>query len=404
MNLRRLKAVAKKEFLHVLRDPRSLMMGIGMPMLLLFLFGYALTMDVDRVPLVVWDQAETAQSREFISRFSGSRYFDLRQQASGYLAIEEAVDRREALIALVIPPDFDRLLSRGERAPVQTILDGSDPSTATIALGYAEATAAQFSRDIALKQMRTTPRPPLPSPTESGGDTGGVSGGGARQGGGGLQRVPSLELKPRVWFNTDMVSRNFIFPGLIAVVMMIMAAILTSLCIAREWETGTMEQLIATPVSGLELIFGKLAPYFCIGVLDLILCVCVGEFVFHVPLRGSLGLLSALAMLFLFGALSFGILLSIITKSQLLASQLAIVTTVLPAFLLSGFIFPIENMPLPIQAVTRVISARYFVFILRGIYLKDVGLAVLWPEVLFLGVFGTVMLAVAVMKFRKKIL
>jgi len=377
MNLRRLKAVAKKEFIHVLRDPRSLMMGIGMPMLLLFLFGYALTLDVDRVPLVVWDQAETAQSREFVSRFSGSRYFDLRQHAAGYRAIEEAIDRREALIALVIPVDFDRLLSRGERAPVQTILDGSDPTTATIALGYAEATAGQFSRDVALSQMLRA----------------------------GIQpRVPSLELKPRVWFNTDMVSRNFIFPGLIAVVMMIMAAILTSLCLAREWETGTMEQLIATPVSPLELIFGKLAPYFCIGVLDLILCVCVGEFVFDVPLRGSLGLLAALALLFLFGALSFGILLSIITKSQLLASQLAIVTTVLPAFLLSGFIFPIENMPLPIQTVTRLISARYFVFILRGIYLKDVGMAVLWPEALFLGVFGTLVLAVAVKRFKKKII
>jgi ABC-2 type transport system permease protein len=377
MNLRRLKAVAKKEFLHVVRDPRSLMMGIGMPMLLLFLFGYALTLDVDRVPLVVWDQAETTQSREFISRFSGSRYFDLKQHSAGYRAIEKAVDRREALIALVIPPDFDRLLSRGERAPVQVVLDGSDPNTATIALGYAEATAGQFSRDIALQQIRRA---------------------------GVLPKVPSLELKPRVWFNTDMVSRNFIFPGLIAVVMMIMAAILTSLCIAREWETGTMEQLIATPVSALELIFGKLAPYFCIGVLDLILCVCVGEFVFDVPLRGSLGLLAALAVLFLFGALSFGILLSIITKSQLLASQLAIVTTVLPAFLLSGFIFPIENMPLPIQTVTRLISARYFVFILRGIYLKDVGLAVLWPEVLFLAAFGTIVLTVAVLKFRKKIM
>ncbi len=386
MNLRRLKAVSKKEFLHVLRDPRSLMMGIGMPMLLLFLFGYALTLDVDRVPIVVWDQAGTAQSREFISRFSGSRYFDLRQQASGYRAIEQAVDRREALIALVIPPDFDRLLARGEAALVQTILDGSDPTTATIALGYAEAVTAGFSRDVALK---TTPRPPPESR------------GGARQGGGGR---PTMELKPRFWFNTDMVSRNFIFPGLIAVVMMIMAAILTSLCMAREWETGTMEQLLATPVTGLELIFGKLAPYFCIGVLDLILCIGVGEFAFDVPLRGSLWLLAGLSLLFLFGALSFGILLSIITKSQLLASQLAIVTTILPAFLLSGFIFPIENMPLPIQTVTRLISARYFVFILRGIYLKDVGLAVLWPEVLFLAVFGTVVLSVAVLKFRKKIM
>ena len=377
MNMRRLRAIARKEFLHVLRDPRSLMMGIGMPMVLLFLFGYALTLDVDRVPLAVWDQANTAQSREFVSRFSGSRYFDLRQRVSGYREIEEAVDRREALIALVIPPDFDRRLARGEQAPVQTILDGSDPTTATIALGYAEVTAGAFSRDIALKQVRRA---------------------------GPVPRIPALEFRMRFWYNTDLVSRNFIFPGLIAVVMMIMAAILTSLCIAREWETGTMEQLIATPVTGGELIFGKLAPYFCIGILDLLLCVAVGEFVFDVPLRGSLLLLFLLSLLFLFGALSFGTMLSITTRNQFLASQMAIVTTVLPAFLLSNFIFPVENMPLPIQTVTRLVSARYFVFILRGVYLKDVGMEVLWPEVLFLGVFGTVVLTVAVKKFRKKIL
>ena len=377
MNLRRLKAVAKKEFLHVLRDPRSLMMGIGMPMMLLFLFGYALTLDVDRVPLAVWDQSQTVQSREFISRFSGSRYFDLRINTDSYRRIEQAIDEREALIALVIPSDFARRLSLGEAAIVQAIVDGSDPNTATIALGYADAAALAFSRQVAMKQMQRA---------------------------GLTLRMPTLELRPRVWFNTDMVSRNFIFPGLIAVVMMIMAAILTSLCIAREWETGTMEQLMATPLTATELIFGKLVPYFCIGVLDLILCVGVGEFVFDVPLRGSLWLMTPLAMLFLFGALSFGLLLSIITRSQLLASQLGIVTTVLPAFLLSGFIFPIENMPLPIQAVTHIITARYFVFILRGIYLKDVGMGVLWPEVLFLAGFGVIVMTVAIIKFKKKII
>lgn len=385
MNLRRLKAVARKEFLHVLRDPRSLMMGIGMPMMLLFLFGYALTMDVDRVPLAVWDQSQTMESREFISRFSGSRYFDLRISTDNYRQIEEAIDRREALIALVIPPDFSRRISMGEAAVVQTVVDGSDPNTATIALGYAEAATATFSRDIMLKQMRNSPLTRSAAiPTQG--------------------KLPVMELRPRIWFNTDMVSRNFIFPGLIAVVMMIMAAILTSLCMAREWETGTMEQLIVTPVTATELIFGKLTPYFCIGILDLVLCVGVGEFVFDVPLRGSLWLLAPLSMLFLFGALSFGILISIITKSQLLASQIGIVTTVLPAFLLSGFIFPIENMPLPIQAVTHIVTARYFVFILRGIYLKDVGIGVLWPEVLFLTVFGVLVMTAAIRKFRKKII
>lgn len=377
MNLRRLRAIARKEFIHVLRDPRSLMMGIGMPMILLFLFGYALTLDVDRVPLAVWDQSQTVESRELISRFSGSRYFDLAITTDNYRRIEEAIDRREALIALVIPPDFGRSLSRGQKAVVQAIVDGSDPSTATIALGYADATTAGFSRDVALKQLRSQSLTP--------------------------QKMPALDLRPRVWFNTDMVSRNYIFPGLIAVVMMIMAAILTSLSMAREWETGTMEQLMVTPVSAGELILGKLAPYFCIGLLDLLLCIGVGEFLFDVPLRGSLLLLGGLSILFLFGALSFGILLSIITKSQLLASQLAIVTTVLPAFLLSGFIFPLENMPAPIQAVSHIISARYFVLILRGIYLKDVGLEVLWPEALFLAGFGIIVLTAAMVKFKKKL-
>lgn len=377
MNLRRLTAVSKKEFIHVLRDPRSLMMGIGMPMILLFLFGYALTLDVERVPLAVWDQANSVESRELISRFSGSRYFDLRITTDNYRRIEDAIDRRQALIALVIPPDFSRRLSRGETTVVQAIVDGSDPNTATIALGYADATALEYSRRIAMEQLRRAGMIP--------------------------DGIPALELTPRVWFNSDMTSRNFIFPGLIAVVMMIMAAILTSLSMAREWESGTMEQLIATPVTPLELIMGKLAPYACIGILDLILCVGVGQFVFQVPLRGSLWLLTPLAMLFLFGALSFGLLLSIITKSQLLASQLAIVTTVLPAFLLSGFIFPIENMPLPIRVVTHIVTARYFVFILRGIYLKDVGIGVLWPEVLFLAGFGVIVMTVAVRKFKKKI-
>ena len=377
MNKRRLTAVAKKEFLHVLRDPRSLMMGIGMPMLLLFLFGYALTLDVNRVPLAVWDQSGSVESRDFISHFSGSRYFDLRINTDNYRSIEQAIDKREAMIALIIPPDFSRRLSMGEAAVVQAIVDGSDPNSATIALGYAEAAASAFSRQVAVNQMLRA---------------------------GQNLRMPTLELRPRVWFNTDMVSRNFIFPGLIAVVMMIMAAILTSLSMAREWETGTIEQLIATPLTGPELILGKLAPYFCIGILDLILCILVGEFIFNVPLRGSLWLLTGMSLLFLFGALSFGMLLSIITRNQLLASQLAIVTTVLPAFLLSGFIFPLENMPLPIQTVSHIITARYFVFILRGIYLKDVGIGLLWPEAAFLAAFGVIVMAVAIKKFRKKII
>jgi len=375
---RRITAVARKEFLHVLRDPRSLALGILMPLIMLFLFGYALTLDVDQVPLVVWDQSGTPQSRELISRFQGSRYFSLRLHASSYNQLEQAIDRRDALIALVIPPDFANKLEAGGSPALQVILDGSDPSTATIAQGYAESIVLTWSRQISMAALQRR----FP------------------------QRISAalpLEIRPRVWFNSDMVSRNFIFPGLIPVIMMIVAALLTSLSMAREWETGTMEQIVTMPVRRWELIIGKLAPYFCIGVVDLILSIGIGYFVFGVPLKGSLLLLTVLSLLFLTGALAVGMLISIIAKSQLLASQLALLGTVLPAFLLSGFIFPLENMPAPIQAVSHIVVARYFVTILRGIYLKDVGMEVLWPQTLFLVGFAILVLTVAILKFRKKL-
>ncbi|GAB7026746.1 ABC transporter permease [Geotalea toluenoxydans] len=376
MKIQRIKAIARKEFLHVFRDWRSLGMGIAIPMIMLFLFGYALTLDVDRVPLIVWDQSNSPASREFVSGFTGSRFFALQGHAAGYQEIEQAIDDRSALIALVVPRDFARSVEAGKTAAVQAILDGSDPNTATFALGYAEAVTGSFSRKVVLERLNRVGMPP------------------SRAG---------IDIRPRVWFNSDMVSKNYIFPGLIAIVMMVIASLLTSLTIAREWENGTMEQLLATPVTGPELILGKLLPYFAIGILDLVLCVIVGEFFFDIPLRGSLLLLFALSLLFLLGALGLGMLISIVTKSQLVASQLALVATMLPAFLLSGFIFPIDNMPLPIQWVTRLVSASYFVVLIRGIYLKDVGLDILAVETAFLTVFCLVVMTLSVFKFRKKI-
>jgi ABC-2 type transport system permease protein len=377
MKLQRIKAVAKKEFLHVFRDPRSLGLGIAIPMLLLFLFGYALTLDVDKVPLIVWDQSATPASRELISRFSGSRYFSLQRYTDNYRDIERAIDRRDALIALVIPTDFARRIETGEKARIQAILDGSDSNTATIALGYAESVALSYSRGVMLEQARRH---------------------------GVVSSVGQLDIRPRLWFNADMISRNYIFPGLIAVIMMVIAALLTSLTVAREWETGTMEQLISTPLKGPELIIGKLIPYFTIGIIDLFLAVLVGQFAFAVPLHGSLWLLFVMSLVFLTGALSLGILISIVTKNQRMASQLAMVSTMLPAFLLSGFIFPIDNMPIVIRGITHIITARYFVTILRGIYLKDVGLDILAGEAGFLAVFSILVLALAMRKFRKKII
>jgi len=212
-----------------------------------------------------------------------------------------------------------------------------------------------------------------------------------------------LDIRPRVWFNADMESKNYIIPGLIAVIMMVIAALLTSLTVAREWERGTMEQLISTPVKGWELILGKLLPYFVIGMLDVSLAVLMGEFLFQVPLRGSAALLFAMAAVFLAGALSLGMVISIVTKSQLLASQLAMVLTFLPSFLLSGFMYAISNMPTPIQVITHVIPARYFVSLLKGIYLKGVGLEILAGEAALLTLFSVAMLVLANVKFKKKL-
>ncbi len=376
MKLRRVRAVARKEFLHIVRDPRSLGMAIAIPMLMLILFGFALTVDVDDVPLAVWDQSLSPASRELVARFDGSPYFSLAGSVRTERELEEAIDRREVLAGLVIPADFAQRIEAGRSVPVQFVVDGSDSNKATIAIGYGEAIAAMYSQEVAIEAVRRV---------------------------GGPRLRPPLDVRPRVWFNADMESRNYIIPGLIAVIMMVIAALLTSLTVAREWERGTMEQLISTPVQGPELILGKLIPYFAVAMLDVLLAVLMGEFVFHVPLRGNVALVFGLGAVFLAGALSMGMLISIVAKSQLLASQLAMVTTFLPAFLLSGFMIPIANMPAVIRGITYVVPASYFVSLLHGIYLKGVGLEILAGEATLLVLYASVMVLVANFKFKKKL-
>jgi ABC-2 type transport system permease protein len=376
MSLGRIRAVARKEFLHVVRDPRSLGMAVAIPMLMLLLFGYALTLDVDNVPLIVWDQNETPESRELTSRFELSPYFHVCRHIDRPAEIDAAMDRREAMAALVIPRQFAADLAAGRDAAVQWIVDGSDSNTATIAIGYAEVIVQIYAQDIAARQLQR------------------VTGRGLR--------VP-LDVRPRVWFNADLQSRNFIVPGLIAVIMMVIGALLTSLTMAREWERGTMEQLISTPVKGPELILGKLIPYFAIGMLDVLLAVLMGEWLFGVPLRGNVALLFGLSAVFLVGALAMGMTISIVAKSQLLASQVAMVATFLPAFLLSGFMFAIANMPAAIRMITYIVPARYFVVILKGIYLKGVGLEILAGQAALLAAYGTMVTLLAVKRFKKKL-
>jgi len=375
MNLRRLGAIFRKEALHILRDVRSLIAALLVPVSMLLLFGYALTLDVDRVPTAVQDLDQTPESRALIERFRGSRYFTIVQQDGGYRAMEVEIDHGRLLLGIVIPRGYARTLARNEEAQVQLLLDGSDSNTASIAAGYAEAVVLAHSADLRDRALRARGMSELKMP---------------------------LDLRIRVLYNNELKSKNFIIPGLIAVILMIISALLTSLTVAREWESGTMEQLLSTPVRPAELLLGKLLAYFVLGMTDMAVALLLGVGVFGVPLNGSLWLLTAFSALFLFGALCWGILLSTVTRSQLLAFQASMVSSFLPAFLLSGFMYAIENMPFVVQQVTRIVPARYFVTALQGIFLKGVGLDVLWGEALFLFLYAGLVFTLAVRKMRQK--
>ena len=376
MNIHRIVAIIRKEFIHIIRDSRSLAMAIAMPVLLIFLFGSSLSLDVDNVPLVVWDQNNTNESREFIGRFSSSRYFGLSGYVNSYAEIEQAIDKREAILALVIPVDFSRKLESGRKADTQLIVDGSDANTATIAIGYAQMVTDSYSSSLLIE---------------------------AAQKRGAQTAIIPLEAKPRVWFNQNMQAKNYIIPGLIAVIMMVIAALLTSLTIAREWENGTMEQLITTPLKPIELIIGKLTPYFLIGMIDVLFAVLMGQCLFEVPLRGNAALVFGVAAIFLPGSLAMGMLISIVTRSQLLASQLAMVLTFLPSFLLSGFMYAIANMPIAIQGITYLVPSRYFVAIIKNIYLKGAGLPIILSETMILLFFAGVLILIANKKLKKRL-
>ena len=376
MKLIRLKAIVLKEFLQIIRDPRSLAWAVSMPVILLVLFGYALTLDVNRIPTVLYDLDRTPKSRDLADRFLSSQYFKLEAAVQSYAHLQEMLDTGQALMGLVIPVHFSRDLEVGRDARIQVLMDGTDANTATIALGYANAITLLYSQDLMKEKMTRL----------------------------GMGKIsPPIEPRIRIWFNPDLESKNFIVPGLIAIIMSILAAILTSGTIAREWERGSMEQLISTPIRKGELILGKLIPYFVIGLIDLSLSVLMGRYLFGVPLRGSGFLLFSLVSLFLLGAICQGILVSIVTRNQLLSSQISIILSYLPTFILSGFIYPIHNMPQFIQFITYVVPGRYVVTILKGIYSKGIGLEILWIEAILLAVYAGAMTLWAHKRFQKRI-
>ena len=376
MSWRRLRAMFVKELHHITRDGRSLAIALLMPVMMLLLYGYALSLDVDRIPTVLYDQDNTPESRDLVRQFSGSRYFQIVDLAPNYARIDQDINKSRTLLAIVIPNTYSRDLLSGHQAEVQLIIDGSDSNTASIAAGYVDALTQTYAAELRADSQKKL--------------------------GAGEWKNP-VDPRIRVLYNSDLKSKNYIVPGLIAVILMIIASLLTSLTIAREWETGTMEQLLSTPVRPSELVLGKLSAYFVLGITDMLVCLVIGVFIFDVPLRGSVALLFLSSCIFLFGALCWGVLLSASTRSQLLAYQLGVLSSFLPAFLLSGFIYAIQNMPKVIQVVTYLVPARYFMVVLKEIFLKGVGFSFFALELGLLTLYALLVFLLASRKMRQKI-
>jgi len=376
MKVSRTWAIARKEGLHILRDPRSLIMALALPLLMLLLFGYALTLDVDRVPTIAYDADQTPESRDLLSLFRQSRYFQLVDYADDYGSILQEINKDKVVLGVVVFKDYAKNLLSGKQAAVQLLLDGSDSNTASMALGYARTMLLTYDLQLRLQAQRSV--------------------------GGGVPRG-FVEPRLRVWYNPDLKSRNYVVPGLIAVILMIIASLLTSLTIAREWELGTMEQLLSTPARPIEIVLGKMAAFFALGIVDISVAIVVGITVFRVPLHGDPIFLMMASSVFLIGALFWGILISAASRSQILAYQLGVLTSFLPAFLLSGFVFSIENMPAAIQVITYVFPARYFVSILKGVFLRGVGINTLWVEVGLLAVYAFLVFLFATRRLGHKV-
>jgi ABC-2 type transport system permease protein len=372
---RRVKAIAVKESLQILRDPRSLTIALLLPLMQMFMLGYGINLDIKHIPLCAYDRESSQQSQGLLKRFAASQYFSMQKVVRNYAEIAKAIDDGTCKIALVIPSGFSQGLNDTGAGTVQALIDGTDSNTANIAANYARAVISGFSGDVQLQSVH-------------------------RQGGT-VQTLTPVEVQARVWFNEDLESRNFIVPGIVAAVMALIGAQLTSLTIAREWERGTMELLVSTPVKPMELMLGKLLPYFIIGLVDAAVCLALAVFWFDVPFRGTLTTLLVATSLFLTAVLCLGYYISVSIRSQVGASQVALVVTMLPTFLLSGFAFPIDQMPAILRGVTYLVSARYYVTSLKSVFLKGAGIIELAGPMLCLALYAAVVVVLAGRSFRK---
>jgi len=364
LNIIHIKAIAKKEFYHLIRDFRSLYLAFIIPILLILIFGYALSLDVDNVKTVVVDYDKTELSRDFIRTLDASSYFNVIQHLSNTAAVTGYLDQGRTTMAIIIPPDWTRDIKADRETPLQVLLDGSDPNFAGISRGYITAFVERYNLDRLIDFLSRHGKEKIHSPVEA---------------------------RIRVWFNEDLESRNFIVPGIIAIIIMIVGAMLTSLIIAREYENGTMETILSLPIRAGEFLTGKAIPYFLIGIADVLVAVFMGQALFGIVMRSNFWLMVLASSLYLLVALSLGLLISIVTKSQLVANILAVLITYLPSLLLSDFVFPVVNMPTVLQLITYVVPATYFIDILNGLYLRNLGLTNLWTSYLILAVMFMVL-------------
>lgn len=370
----RLKAMLIKEFIQVLRDPRMRFIIFVIPVFQTVVFGYAVNTDVRDVKTAVYDLDNSPESRDLTSRFAGSGYFRIVEYIDSERRVGELLDRGAVKAVLRMNSGFGEALRSGRDAPLQMILDGTDSNTAGIALTYASRIAARFNDQIRLEQAARTLGP--------------------------AYRPGGVETASRAWFNENLESRNFYVPAVIANIVFIITMLLSSMAVVREKEIGTMEQIIVTPIRRGEFILGKTVPFIIIGFIDVALITLVAAFWFHVPIRGSIPLLFGATALFLMSSLGFGLFISTVSRTQQQAMMSAFFF-IFPAMLLSGFAFPIENMPQPVQWLTFLNPLRYYLVVIRGIFLKGVGITVLWQQFLALFLLGTVILGFAVNRFRK---
>lgn len=367
-----------KEFIQILRDPRLLTVVVVMPMLMLAIFGFAINLDVRHVRLAVYDQDCSQASRELVGAFSRSGYFDIVAALHNGHEVADMLDLGRARLVLVIPPTLSKDLASGRVVPVQILADGSDSTTASTAVGYAEDVMQQQSTQLMLVAMQRS--------------------GHAVRG-----ALTVVDHRVRYWFNPELKSTNFIVPGLVAIILMALSALLTSVTIVRERERGTIEPLVASPVMPLEVILGKLLPYAVIAFADVILVSVCGVLIFHVPLLGNPLLVLLTSGVFVLATLSIGLLISTVAPNQQVATMMAVMGTQLPTVLLSGFIFPITNMPPFIRVLTNIIPATHFINILRAIFLKGSGLSLIWRPTLWLFILGVTLAGISVARFRKRL-